>query len=102
MPKWYSILRNVHLCTARVGGESRKKDDRLDAQTLARLGPDRSGVAVSGEAPQACRSKPGVMKRRNGFLSAPPVSRREVCIEKICPDQHADQRHASNQKAEER
>ena len=35
----------------RLIGESRKKDDRLDAQTLAR-GADRSRVAVSGEASQ--------------------------------------------------
>src|ERR1700757_4021044 len=36
----------------RLIGESRKKDDRLDAQTLARAGADRSRVAVSGEASQ--------------------------------------------------
>ncbi len=43
------------------------------------------------------------MKRRNGFLSAALVSRREVCIETVCPDQHADQeRYASHQKAEGR
>ena len=36
----------------RLIGESRKKDDRLDAQTLGAAGPDRSAVAVSGEASQ--------------------------------------------------
>ena len=35
----------------RLIGESRKKDDRLDAQTLA-PSQDRSPVAVSGEASQ--------------------------------------------------
>ena len=38
--------RNVHLI-----GESRKKDVRLDARTLARLAQHRSVVAVSGEEP---------------------------------------------------
>ncbi|HET6180607.1 MAG TPA: transposase, partial [Candidatus Sulfotelmatobacter sp.] len=36
----------------RLIGESRKKDDRLDAQTLARLAGIDPPVAVSGEAPQ--------------------------------------------------
>jgi len=36
----------------RLIGESRKKDDRLDAQTLARLALDGSAVAISGEASQ--------------------------------------------------
>jgi hypothetical protein len=39
--------RNVQLI-----GKSRKKDDRLDAQTLARFGQDRSRVAISGETSQ--------------------------------------------------
>ena len=36
----------------RLIGESRKKDDRLDAQTLARLARIDPRVAVSGEASQ--------------------------------------------------
>ena len=42
----------AHARNVRLIGESRKKDDRLDAQTLARLAQDRSAVAVSGEASQ--------------------------------------------------
>jgi transposase len=41
----------VHARKVCLIGESRRKDDRLDAQTLARLA-DRSRVAVSGEASQ--------------------------------------------------
>ena len=40
----------AHARNVRLIGESRKKDDRLDAQTLARLAQNRSAVAVSGEA----------------------------------------------------
>ena len=42
----------AHARNVRLIGESRKKDDRLDAQTLARFGQDRSQAAVSGEAPE--------------------------------------------------
>jgi hypothetical protein len=38
----------AHARNVRLIGESRRKDDRLDAQTLARLA-NRSSVAVSGE-----------------------------------------------------
>src|SRR6201993_2920876 len=37
----------------RLIGESRKKDDRLDAQALARLGRVDPGVLGPGEAPRA-------------------------------------------------
>src|ERR1700756_3133025 len=55
---WISRLlselgHEVSVANARKGrliGESRKKDNRLDAQRLARLAPDRPGVAGSGEA----------------------------------------------------
>ena len=47
----------AHARNVRLIGESRRKDDRLDAQTLARLATDRSAVAVSGEASQCARRK---------------------------------------------
>ena len=42
----------AHARNVRLIGESRKKDDRLDAQTVGSIGPDRSPVVVSGEASQ--------------------------------------------------
>ena len=48
----------AHARHVRLIGESRKKDDRLDAQTLARLARIDSEIAVSGEASQ-CQSAGG-------------------------------------------
>src|SRR6267378_3363877 len=42
----------AHARNVRLIGESRKKDDRLDAQTLARLARIDPQFAVSGETPQ--------------------------------------------------
>src|SRR2546422_492937 len=47
----------AHARNVRLIGESRKKDDRLDARTLARLARIRSAVVVSGETSQ--RQSPG-------------------------------------------
>ena len=42
----------AHARNVRLIGESRKKDDRLDAQNAGAAGANRSAVAVSGEASQ--------------------------------------------------
>ena len=43
----------AHVRNVRLIGESRGKDDRMDARTLAPVGADRSAVAGSGETPAA-------------------------------------------------
>jgi hypothetical protein len=42
----------AHARNVKLIGESRKKDDRIDAQNIGAAGADRSPVAVSGETSQ--------------------------------------------------
>jgi hypothetical protein len=42
----------AHARHVRLIGESRKRDDHMDARTLGEIGADRSAVAGAGEAPR--------------------------------------------------